>query len=302
MRKITTVLFTAILLITMNNAFAQEEDLLKQVGDVTSKKEIVKSAFKSSRVINGHSMEFLNPGTMDFRILHRFGDVSQGYKNLFGLDQASMRIGFDFGILQNLMAGFGRSTFKKEADTYVKYAPIRQTTGGKWNSPVTIALVAGMTIDGLPYEDPAAKNYFSSRMAYYFEATIGRKFNEKFTLQVSPTVVHKNLVQLQADKNNIYAMSIGGRYKFSKRMAFTWDYSHIITAMPQTNYSDPLGIGIDIETGGHVFQLHFSNAAGMNERALITETTGTWQKGNIRFGFNLSRVFQIKKTSTKAKW
>ncbi|MBS1656088.1 MAG: hypothetical protein JSU05_14645 [Bacteroidetes bacterium] len=288
-----TIIFALGLLLTIK-VFAQE-DLLKLVGDDKPKKELIKYAFKSPRVINNHSMEFLNPGTMDFRILHRFGNVNMGYKNFFGLDQASMRMGFDFGIMKSLMAGIGRSTYKKELDTYVKYAPIRQSKGGSWTSPVTVALVAGMTMDGLPWADPTRKNFFTSRLAYYFETIIGRKFSDGFTLQISPTMVHKNLVTLTTDPNDIYAIGIGGRIKLSNRVAFTWDYTRVLVGMPDSGYYNPLSVGFDIETGGHVFQLHFSNSTGMNERAFITETTGSWLKGDIRFGFNLSRVFQIKK-------
>jgi len=283
-----------VVLLSSNNLWAQDEDLLKLLGDEKPKKERIKYAFKSSRVINGHSMEFLNPGTMDFRILHRFGQLNQGYKNFFGLDQASMRMGFDFGILQNLMAGVGRSTYKKEVDAYIKYAPIRQSTG-PWSSPITFALVSGITMNGMPWTDPARKNFFTSRLSYYFQAIIGRKFSENFSLQVSPTMVHNNLVPLETNPNNIYAIGVGGRIKLSKRIAFTWDYSYVIIGMPDSGYYHPLSVGFDIETGGHVFQLHFSNSTGMNERAFITETTGQWGKAEVRFGFNLSRVFQIKK-------
>jgi len=273
--------------------FAQD-DLLKMIGEDKQGKQRVKYAFKSPRVINCHSIEFLNPGTMDFRILHRFGEVNQGYKNFFGLDQASMRLGLDFGILHNLMVGIGRSTYKKEVDGFIKYAPVRQTTGDKV-MPVTIALVAGMMIDGAPWTDPYRKNYFTSRLAYSFQALIGRKFSESFTLQVAPTLIHNNLVVLDATPNDVYALGIGGRLKLSKRIAFTWDYSHVIKPALDSGYYNPLSLGFDIETGGHVFQLHFSNSTGMNERAFITETRGSWAKGDIRFGFNLSRVFQIKK-------
>lgn len=293
-KQLCQLVIGIVILLFSNNLFAQEEDLLKLLGEDKPKKERIKYAFKSPRVINSHSMEFLNPGTMDFRILHRFGQLDQGYKNFFGLDQASMRMGFDFGILQNLMAGIGRSTYKKEVDAYIKYAPIRQSKG-PWSSPVTFALVSGITIDGLPWADPDRKNYNTSRLAYYFQAILGRKFSEGFTLQLSPTMVHKNLVQNVQDVNDIYALGIGGRIKLSKRIAFTWDYSQVLIGMPDSGYYNPLSIGFDIETGGHVFQLHFSNSTGMNERAFITETTGQWGKAEVRFGFNLSRVFQIRK-------
>ncbi len=295
MKQSIYTLLAALMLSAGTNLQAQDEDLLKLVGgDEKPKKERIKYAFKSPRVINGHSIEFLNPGTMDFRILHRFGQLDKGYENFFGLDQASMRMGFDFGILHNLMAGIGRSTYKKELDGFIKYAPMRQSTG-PWSSPVTVALVAGMTLDGLPWADPDRKNFYTSRLAYYFQAIIGRKFSESFSLQLSPTMVHKNIVPLETDPNNIYALGVGGRLKLSKRIALTWDYSHVLIGMPDSGYYHPLSIGFDIETGGHVFQLHFSNSTGMNERAFITETTNQWGKGEIRFGFNLSRVFQIRK-------
>lgn len=288
-------LLAVLLLSAGTHLQAQDEDLLKLVGgDEKPKKERIKYAFKSPRVINGHSIEFLNPGTMDFRILHRFGQLNKGYENFFGLDQASMRMGFDFGILHNLMAGIGRSTYKKELDGFIKYAPIRQSTG-PWSSPVTVAFVAGMTLDGMPWSDPTRKNFYTSRLAYYFQAIIGRKFSESFSLQLSPTMVHKNIVPMETDPNNIYALGVGGRLKLSKRIALTWDYAHVLIGMPDSGYYHPLSVGFDIETGGHVFQLHFSNSTGMNERAFITETTNQWGKGEIRFGFNLSRVFQIRK-------
>ncbi len=284
----------------MNSLTAQEEDLLKLLGEEKPKKEIVKNAFKSPRVINGHSMEFLRPGTMDFRILHRFGQLDQGYENFFGLDQASMRMGFDFGILQNLMVGIGRSTYRKELDAYIKYAPFLQSTG-KGSFPLTIALVSGMTMDGLPWADPTRKNFFTSKLAYYFQTIIGRKITEGLTLQVVPTMVHKNLVQLASESNNIYAVGVGGRLRLSRRVSLTCDYFHVYNPLKEYDSEDPLSVGFDIETGGHVFQLHFSNSTGMNERAFLTETTGRWDKTEVRFGFNLSRVFQIKKKKTKEK-
>ena len=298
MNKLVQGLLGLTLLFGSTNLLAQEEDMLKLLGEEKPKKERIKYAFKSPRVINGHSMEFLNPGTMDFRILHRFGQLDKGYKNFFGLDQASMRMGFDFGILQNLMVGIGRSTYRKEVDAFLKYAPIRQSTG-PLHSPVTLAFVSGITMDGLDWADPTRKNFFTSRLGFYFEAIIGRKFSEAFTLQIVPTMVHQNLVPLETDPNNIYALGVGGRLKLSQRVAFTWDYSHVLIGMPDSGYYHPLSVGFDIETGGHVFQLHFSNATGMNERAFITETTGRWGKAEVRFGFNLSRVFQIKKPKHK---
>jgi len=294
MKKAVSLFFIIVCLLGSRVLIAQDTDLLKLVDDDKGKKENVKNAFKSTRVINGQSIEFLRPGTMDVRILHRFGQLDQGYKNFFGLDQASMRLGFDFGITQNLMVGIGRSTFKKELDAFFKYAPLQQSTG-KHSFPLTVALASGITMNGLEWSDPTRKNYFSTRLAYYFQTIIGRKISEGFSLQFSPTLVHKNMVQLETDPNDIYSLGVGGRLKLSKRIAFTWDYFYVFNSPSDNVYHNPLSVGFDIETGGHVFQLHFSNATGMHEPTFITETTGDWAKGEVRFGFNLSRVFQLKK-------
>jgi Membrane bound beta barrel domain (DUF5777) len=270
-----------------------QDDLIKQIQDSVPKKQYVSSAFKSSRVINGHSMEMIGAGTLDFRILHRFGPVNQGIDQFFGLDQASMRMGFDYGINNNFTIGIGRTTFKKEVDGFLKYRPIRQATG-PGGSPVSVVLVAGMSIQTIKNTDPSKIVSFNSRVGYYYQAILGRKFSEKFTLQLSPTLVHRNEVTTD-DDNDVYALGIGTRYKISKRMALVLDYFYVANGLPHTIGSNPLSVGVDIETGGHVFQLHFSNTSGMNERAFITETTNKWDKGDIQFGFNLSRIFTIKK-------
>ena len=273
------------------NLLYAQDDLLSELED-KPKKEYVKNAFKSSRVINGQSMEFIAHGVLDFRILHRFGSVRGGAYELFGLDQASMRLGFDYGVTKNLTLGFGRSTFNIEYDFLVKYRPMWQSKG-LHARPFSIILVSGMTINSVKWADKTRKNYFSSRLGYYFQMIIGRKFNERFTLQLMPTMVHRNLVALTSDHNDIYSIGLGTRVKVSKRMAIVFEYFYIINGRPKSFVYNPIAIGIDIETGGHVFQLHFSNSRGMNEKAFITETTNNPFKGNISLGFNLSRVFTI---------
>lgn len=290
------ILGAALLLAMPARAQSGNNGSLLSLLDEQNSLDRVTNAFKSTRVINSQSMEMLGAGTMDFRILHRFGEISQGAYEMFGLDQASMRMGFDFGITPNLMLGIGRSTNKKEVDGFVKYRILWQSTGRR-NIPLSLVWVSGMTVNGL--KDPIGIEEvpvtFSRRLAYYHELIIGRKFNDWLTLQLTPTLIHRNIVPNRLDPNNIYAIAFGGRVKFSKRMAFVWDYSYLINRFPYDLNSNPLSLGVDIETGGHVFQLHFSNATGMNERAYLTDHNGTWLKGEIRFGFNLSRVFQIVK-------
>jgi hypothetical protein len=290
--KSISILLLCFLMIS--NLQGQEPSLLDLLDEDEPEVEYVKAAFKSSRVINSHSMEMLHPGTMDFRILHRFGPVNRGFYDLFGLDQASMRIGFDYGISKHLTIGVGRSTFNKEMDGFVKYRLIAQQTG-KRNIPLSVVLVTGMTMDGRRWANPDRVNYFSSRLAYYHQIIIGRKFNDWVSLQVTPGMVHRNLVASNEDPHDIFYTGIGGRLKLTKRIAFTADYHYVFNPADPGISQNPLSLGLDIETGGHVFQLHFSNAIGMNERAFITDTNAPWGGGEIRFGFNLSRMFQIKK-------
>ena len=288
-------LLIGLLFVTISGRL-QAQELLSEI-DTTEekKKEFVSNAFKSSRVINGHSMEFIGKGVLDVRILHRFGELNSGADNFFGLDEANMRLGFDYGLSNRLTVGVGRSTAGKELDGFLKFRPVWQSTG-PGSYPFSIVLVTGITAGTSPWSDTSHKHTFNHRMAFYNEVIIGRKFSERFSLQVSPIFVHRNLVALASEENNLYAIGVGARFKLSKRIAFVADYHYIAKGLDKDKYKDPLSLGFDIETGGHVFQLHFSNATGMNEKAFLTNTTSDWGKGEVRFGFNLSRVFSIGKS------
>jgi hypothetical protein len=291
MKKIS-LLIAAFYLVT-SSMFAQD-DLLKQVEDHGKKKDYADYAFKSSRVIMSHSMELLKPGTMDFRILHRFGNINDGASEFFGLDHATMRMGFDFGITKNLMVGIGRSTNKKEFDGFIKYRFIRQATGPH-SVPFSLLAVVGSTLQTLKWNDPSKDYVFPDRLGYYYQIIIGRKFSDKISLQLSPTLLHRNLAPTVNDPNDLYAIGAGGRLKLTKRISLNLDYYYRLNPNTADETHNPFSVGFDFETGGHVFQLHFTNAVGMNERIFLTETTNDWAKGEIQFGFNLSRIFQIKK-------
>ncbi len=282
---------------------AQEEgSLLDLIGEEETT-DYTTNAFKSTRVIMGNSMELLSPGTLDFRILHRFGQINRGAYEFFGLDNATMRLAFDYGLSKNLMIGVGRSTNKKEVDGFFKYRILWQSSGKK-NMPVSLLWASGMTVNGL--KDPTGieevKATFERRLGFYHQLIIGRKFNERFTLQLSPMLVHQNIVSSQVYPNDLFALGLGGRYKFTKRVAFVWDYFYAFNKFPGFLSENPLSLGFDIETGGHVFQLHFSNAVGMNERAFMNDINSNWLKGEIQFGFNLSRVFQVAKRKSETDW
>jgi hypothetical protein len=240
-----------------------------------------------------HSLEIIRPGVMDLRILHRFGNVNGGAYEFFGLDKATMRLGFDFGLTKNLMIGVGRSTNKKELDGFIKYRLIHQAKNG--GLPFSLLFTAGSSLNTIKFADSTRKNYFSSRMGYYGQAIIGSKISEGFTLQFMPTVVHRNLVPTRDDPNDMFAVGVGSRLKLSHRISLNFDYYYRINPNEKDGTHNPLSVGFDIETGGHVFQLHFTNAVGMNEKVFLTETTNDWSKGDIQFGFNISRSFQIKK-------
>ncbi len=276
------------------SAFSQDDDMMKLLGGDSAKKEYVYNAFKSSRVIMSHSMETLRPGVLDFRILHRFGKINGGLYEFFGLDgPANIRLGLDYAVTNNFTIGVGRSTFNKELDGFLKYRLIQQSTG-PGSFPLSLVAVAGGMLRTAKWTD-GVDHYFTDKLSYYGQAIIGRKFSEAFTLQLSPTVLHRNLTDNVNDANDIYAAGVGGRIKLSRRISFNFDYFYVVNQDEGKGLKNPLSLGFDIETGGHVFQLHFTNAHGMNERAFLTQTDSDWAKGDIEFGFNISRAFQVKK-------
>ena len=289
------------ILLSAGKLKAQQDttDLMAQlekevIGDSKSKTTYTTATFKTTRLINGHTVENVGKGVLDVKISHRFGKLNNGSYELFGLDNATMRMGFDYGITRYLMVGIGRSTFEKTYDAYFKLKLLRQSSG-KRRMPVTISYVPTIALKTLKFEDPDRKNYFTSRLFFTHQLIIGRKFSESTSIQLMPTYIHRNLVKLATEPNGLMAVGIGGRQKISKRISLNAEYYYQVPGYKLTGTTNSLSLGVDIETGGHVFQLHFTNSRGMNERTFISETTGTWEKGDIYFGFNISRVFTIGK-------
>ncbi|MBK8747572.1 MAG: hypothetical protein IPM04_06805 [Saprospiraceae bacterium] len=251
-----------------------------------------KASFKTNRIINLHSIENTAPGVMDVKISHRFGIINQGVYDIFGLDVAQMRIGYDLGITDRLCIGGGSSTLDKAFDGYIKYKVLRQSSG-KRNMPISVSLVAGMALKTIKYSEPDRVNYFWSRGYYNFHLLLARKFSEAFTLQLTPSMVHRNLTKTKAEVNDVFALGIGARQKITKRLTVNLEYIYVLPDQLAEQYVNSLSVGFDLETGGHVFQMHFTNSQGMNENAFITETVNKWDKFEFRFGFNLSRVFTL---------
>ena len=260
--------------------------------DATPHRTYTTATFKGTRIINGHSIENVGKGVLDFRISHRFGELNGGAHQLYGLDNATTRIGFDYGITNWLMVGVGRSSYEKEYDGFVKAKILRQTEDG--HMPLSLNYVGGISVsdrDKPAGLDSTQKYYFSNRVYYFNQLLIARKFNNWLSLQLMPTHVHYNLVQKSGDPNDLLAIGVGGRVKLNRRFALTGEYYYVLN--PMDGYYNSLSFGVDIETGGHVFQLHFTNSRGMSERTFVGQTDGQWGDGDIHFGFNISRVFTI---------
>ena len=275
---------------------AQEIDLNKELEDEKEKPKTIytTNTFQSSRIINSHTTEISPKGYMDFRISHRFGTVNGGLYELFGLDNASFRMSFDFGLTPNLMVGVGRSTYQKQYDAFGKYRILRQSKGLR-NMPISAAITSSIMITTMKWQDPTRANLFSSRLQYAHQLIIARKFSEGTAFQLMPTLVHYNLVPKATDPNDILALGIGGRQRISKMVSINAEYYYLLPGNRFQETKNSLSIGFDIETAGHVFQLHFTNSRGMTERTFISETAGSWDKGNILFGFNISRMFSLQK-------
>lgn len=263
---------------------AQDELMSLLENSVNDEDGEVSATFKSTRVINGHSIEVRSKGVLEFIISHRFGTINSGYQEFWGLDFSNIRLGLEYGITDDLNVGIGRSSFDKVFDLFGKYRIIRQSN----KIPVTMtffASIARKTVEqaGLTGVD---------RNAYTAQLLIARKLNDRISLQLAPTFIQRNLVPTVEDDNLLIAVGIGSRYKVSNRVAIVIEY------YPQlTNYSsqfqNSFAVGVDIETGGHVFQLQLTNAVQMNERGFIGETTDQYLDGGIHFGFNISRVFDL---------
>jgi hypothetical protein len=277
--------------------FAQDTtNLMNQLENegVKNKISYAVATFKTTRIVDGQSVESLPKNVLDVRISHRFGPVSSGIYNLFGLDNATMRLGFDYGITNNFMIGAGHSTYQKTYDAFLKFRILRQSTGVV-NMPVTVSFVPVIAVNTLKQFD-SLKTNFNDRVSMVYQLLIARKFSENFALQIMPTLIHADKISFNhANKKNILAVGIGGRQRLSKRINLNAEYYYQLPGTKAPGSHNVFSFGVDIGTGGHVFQLDFTNSAGLTEKSFISETTGRWDKSNIMFGFTISRVFQLHK-------
>lgn len=268
-----------------------QDDLLAGLEEELDQKEVkVEATFKGTRIINGHSIETRKAGALDFIISHRFGTLDGGFYELFGLDNAQVRFGFEYALTDRLYIGVGRSSFQKTYDGFVKYRLLQQKTGGA-STPLSITWVSSIAIKTL--RNPTRDLDFTEKLANTHQLLIARKFSSDVSLQLMPTWVHKNLIAATDDNNDIFALGAGGRVKLNQRVSLNVEYYYQFQKLNQ-NTRDALAIGFDIETGGHVFQLQFTNATAMIPEGFVAETTNNFFDGGIHFGFNISRTFQLK--------
>ncbi|HEU4717343.1 MAG TPA: DUF5777 family beta-barrel protein [Bacteroidia bacterium] len=308
MKKILFFLF----LFTAPAAFAQI-DLDSMANSMANSappaREFVRATFKTTRIINFPNTENVGKHILDFRISHRFGDLNSGAYNAFGLDgPACIRIAFDYGITNYLQVGIARTSIDKLIEGSAKWRILRQTTDNKM--PVSLTWYATMNYTAM--KDPNAAitgydkyNHLVDRFSYAHCLMLGRKFSDKFSIELNGFFIHYNIVDNILDKNDIFAVGFSGRYKLTSRTAITWEYAYRINkynSNPAISYYDPIGVGFDIETGGHVFQVHITNAFGMNEVQYIPFSTSNPFKGGLRVGFNISRVFTTGKKDPNNTW
>lgn len=288
MQKITSLFLLLACLLTQS---AKSQDLLDMLGDPTSK-EYTTATFKTTHLILGQSIENVAKGNLNFIISHHFGRINEGSYNFWGLDQSTIRLGVEYGLTDKIELGLGRSTYQKTIDGFVKYKILRQDNQ---KMPVSVSYFGSMAINTLKWDDPTRENFFSSRLSFVNQILIARKFNNELSFQLTPSFVHKNLVKRAIDQNNIFAVGAGGRYKLTQRFSVNAEYYYLLPGQTADDFDNSLSLGVDIETGGHVFQLFFTNSQPLFERGFITETQGKWNKGDVFFGFNIVRTFTIVK-------
>ncbi|MBL0766011.1 DUF5777 family beta-barrel protein [Marivirga atlantica] len=281
--------YTIMLLLFMLQLRAQDNDLMALLNDNTEDPVIYAEAtFKGSRLINGHTVQTRKAKAFEFLISHRFGRLNSGAYELFGIDGANIRLGFEYGLSDRITIGLGRNSFEKTFDTFFKLKLLRQSKGRKV-MPISLAYLTSAALKSLKGQE--GFNTTASKLVYTHQLLIARKFSSLFSMQLMPTLVHRNQILEDQENSDVYALGVGGRLKMSQRISLNAEYYYRFD-VPEadTNYNS-IAVGVDIETGGHVFQLHLTNSRSMIEKGFITETSGDFFNGDVHFGFNVSRVF-----------
>ena len=255
---------------------------------------VVPGTFNGTRLLNGQSVETRKQGILEFLISHRFGRINTGFEEFFGLDNSNIRFGLEYAFTDRFTLAVGRSSFEKTYDAYAKYRLLQQKTGAK-PFPLGLTLFVSATDRTIKDYEPNEKPSFNERLAFSSQLLLSRKFSPSVSLQLSPTYIHFNTVPTSADPHDQIALGIGARVKISKRVSINGEYYYNTNPFQSIDVKNSIAFGVDIETGGHIFQLIITNAVSMINKGFIAETTGDFFSGDIHFGFNISRAFQIKK-------
>ena len=276
-----------------------QDDLLGELNEEIREDRKVISVFKSLKVVNFETTKLANKKDFYLVISHRFGSVKNGIDDLFGLDQAVTQFKFIYGVNEWLNIGVARSSNQKKYGVHAKYRLKYQEKNG---FPVSIVGYNLITANTSLKDNVYPNINFEDRLSYTSQLLISRKINDNLSLLLAPSFIHENLAtrsfvqengstNFYDEENNQFALGFGGRYKLSKRISLNIDYGLHLNRNENSVYNNPLSIGADIETGGHVFQVHFTNAQAMFEEGFITQAQGDWLDGDFFFGFNLVRVF-----------
>ncbi len=266
--------------------FAQD-DLFDEI-DADVEEDYKSAAFKGLKIVNFESTKMISKKELYFVVSHRFGSLETGFEDFFGLDQAVTRLNLIYGVTDAINIGVSRSSFRKIYESSLKIRLIREKKGG---SPVTVVSSSNVLINTSLDDAFLPGLEFKNRLGYTTQLLISKKFNKNFSLQLMPTFFHDNYVEVNEQDNSQYVIGFGGRHKLTKRWSLNFDYGVHLNRAETSPFVNPFSIGFDLETGGHVFQLHFTNAQPMNTNPFLGQATGDWGDGNIFFGFNLSRVF-----------
>ncbi len=277
-----TLLFLSIL---FSGFVCAQEDLLKDIDTLKTTENSQQPAFKALQVVTGQSTKLTAKNEWYIVVAHRFGDISTGFKDFFGLDDASTKLGVIYGVTDNISLNLSRETLMKTFELGAKYNLVKQSD----NFPVNIVGYNVMALNTELDKDNYPHLRFGDRLSYLTQALISRRFDDNFSLQLTPSYVHKNLYDQNIEDKDQFLAGLGGRYKISKRISINAEY--FVNFDHHSFYKNPLSIGMDIETGGHVFQLLFTNSQINSDIGYLTNATGKWEKGQIFFGFNLYRVF-----------
>ncbi len=265
-----------------------QDDLLDEIDSDPVTEQYVSAAFKGLKIVNFESTKLVAKNELTFIVSHRFGTLKNGINTFFGLDDAVTRLNFVYGISDGFNIGVSRSSFQKIYEASAKYRLLRQEKNG---FPFTIVGFNSVMVNTALDEDNLPLIEFKHRLGYVAQLLVSRKINTNFSVELAPTFFHDNYVQIDGQDNSQFALGLGGRHKLSKRWSVNVDYGWHLNRFSDSPFKNPLSVGFDLETGGHVFQLHFTNAQGMNTNTFLGQSTGDWSDGDIYFGFNLSRVF-----------